>query len=302
MPELNITVLDKVASCSTKSIVNGNSDYIVNWTLDSAWDKYETKTMRVSFCDGTFSDTVFSGKRCSLPIINDAALIEIGLFAGDLITTTPAAVRCARCITDASGAPADPPDDVYNQIMERLAEIGSVSPEDVAQAVADYITAHPIEETDPTVPEWAKATEKPTYTAAEVGAVTELDVTIAVEQAWNAAVNQLNPILDAKQDKGDYLTADALQAATDAALEQAKASGAFDGAPGKDGTNGKDGADGAPGKDGVDGKDGAPGAPGKDGADGHTPVKGVDYWTAADKQTIVNDVLDALPTWSGGSY
>lgn len=128
MPEINITVLNKVASCSTKSIVNGNSDYIVNWTLDSAWDKYETKTMRVSFCDGTFSDTVFSGKRCSLPIISDAALIEIGLFAGDLITTTPATVRCARCITDASGSPADPTPDVYNQIMERLNNLEGVNP------------------------------------------------------------------------------------------------------------------------------------------------------------------------------
>lgn len=38
------------------------------------------------------------------------------------------------------------------------------------------------------------------------------------------------------------------------------------------------------------------------GADGHTPVKGTDYWTADDQQTIVNDVLAALPTWEGGSY
>ena len=38
------------------------------------------------------------------------------------------------------------------------------------------------------------------------------------------------------------------------------------------------------------------------GADGHTPVKGTDYWTADDQQTIVNDVLAALPTWNGGSY
>ena len=38
------------------------------------------------------------------------------------------------------------------------------------------------------------------------------------------------------------------------------------------------------------------------GADGHTPVKGTDYWTAADQQAIVNDVLAALPTWEGGSY
>lgn len=53
------------------------------------------------------------------------------------------------------------------------------------------------------------------------------------------------------------------------------------------------GADGAPGKDGADGKPGAA---------GHTPEKGVDYWTAADKRDIVDDVLAALPTWTGGSY
>ena len=44
------------------------------------------------------------------------------------------------------------------------------------------------------------------------------------------------------------------------------------------------------------------GADGAPGADGHTPVKGTDYWTADDQQTIVNDVLAALPTWEGGSY
>ena len=38
------------------------------------------------------------------------------------------------------------------------------------------------------------------------------------------------------------------------------------------------------------------------GKDGYTPQRGVDYWTAADQQTIVNDVLAALPTWEGGSY
>ncbi len=55
----------------------------------------------------------------------------------------------------------------------------------------------------------------------------------------------------------------------------------------------EDGADGAPGKDGPTG------AAGKD---GHTPVKGTDYWTAADKQEIVNDVLAALPDGTEVSY
>lgn len=47
---------------------------------------------------------------------------------------------------------------------------------------------------------------------------------------------------------------------------------------------------------------GPAGADGQPGADGYTPQKGTDYWTTADKQEMVNDVLAALPTWTGGSY
>ena len=38
------------------------------------------------------------------------------------------------------------------------------------------------------------------------------------------------------------------------------------------------------------------------GTDGHTPVKGKDYWTASDKQEIVNDVLAALPDGTEVAY
>ena len=39
-----------------------------------------------------------------------------------------------------------------------------------------------------------------------------------------------------------------------------------------------------------------------DGADGYSPIRGTDYWTDADKASIVTDVINALPTWEGGSY
>ena len=48
---------------------------------------------------------------------------------------------------------------------------GSVSDEKIAEVVGTYMEAHPINETDPTVPQWAKQPEKPTYTASEVGAL-----------------------------------------------------------------------------------------------------------------------------------
>ena len=56
------------------------------------------------------------------------------------------------------------------------------------------------------------------------------------------------------------------------------------------------------GEKGDKGDQGATGSQGEPGADGYTPVKGTDYWTESDKTEIVNDVLAALPTWTGGSY
>lgn len=53
---------------------------------------------------------------------------------------------------------------------------------------------------------------------------------------------------------------------------------------------------------GLKGDKGDKGDKGAKGADGKTPVKGTDYWTAADKAEIVNSVIAALPTWTGGSY
>lgn len=47
---------------------------------------------------------------------------------------------------------------------------------------------------------------------------------------------------------------------------------------------------------GADGSQGPAGTPGK------TPVRGTDYWTAADKQEIVNSVIAALPDGTEVSY
>lgn len=66
--------------------------------------------------------------------------------------------------------------DVIEAILMRLdtleQEGGGVTQEAIAAAVAAYIQEHgvPFEETDPTVPAWAKQPSKPTYTAGEVGA------------------------------------------------------------------------------------------------------------------------------------
>lgn len=95
--------------------------------------------------------------------------------------------------------------DVILDLISRVdtLEKKPISEEQIEKSVKSYLEKNPIEETDPTVPEWAKEEEKPTYTAEEVGALpsttvipsklSELTaddehetVTKGEKQAWNA--------------------------------------------------------------------------------------------------------------------
>lgn len=84
--------------------------------------------------------------------------------------TTPAIGNVLDTLPDGDQIVSRYPD-IIEQIMERLDRIGEIDPEQIAEAVSDYMTENPVEETDPTVPDWAKQPEKPTYTAEEVGAL-----------------------------------------------------------------------------------------------------------------------------------
>lgn len=66
-----------------------------------------------------------------------------------------------------------------------------------------------------------------------------------------------------------------------------------DGAKGEKGDKGDTGAQGPKGDTGAAGPQGPTGATG---ADGKTPVKGTDYWTQADQEAIVQQVIAALGT------
>lgn len=58
--------------------------------------------------------------------------------------------------------------DIIQYILERLDSAGTITPEQISGAVEEYFTSNPIEETDPTVPAWAKE-EAPDKTLSEEG-------------------------------------------------------------------------------------------------------------------------------------
>lgn len=142
MPEIKIKIRDKRAG-GTGTVICGNSDYTVVWDLDDEWTPYGTKTMRVNLADGTYQDVVFSGDTAALPVLSTPGWASVGLYAGDLHTSRAADLRVLPSVTTPGGAPADPAEDVYDQLTEKLNRLIAVQPESVAQAVADYLTEHP---------------------------------------------------------------------------------------------------------------------------------------------------------------
>ncbi len=74
------------------------------------------------------------------------------------------------------------------------------------------------------------------------------------------------------------------------------------GPQGERGIDGKQGTQGVAGPQGIQGPVGPQGPQGERGEKGQIPVRGVDYWTEKDMAAIVEDVMNALPKWEGGSY
>lgn len=130
MKTINVLVRDKIASAVGDIVyICGNSDYVVSFDFDAEWDAYSVKTARFVH-NGTYTDVVFTGEQCAMPVIQKAYGIYVGVYAGDLCTTTPAHIPSAASILSAEGTPAAPPDDVYAQITalcnEAVSEAKSV--------------------------------------------------------------------------------------------------------------------------------------------------------------------------------
>ena len=148
MKRIEISVQNLVAwQTNSTDYVCGNSEFVVGFVFDREWNELETKTARFIH-GGEHTDIVFTGTECKVPKILNVKSMEVGVFSGDLHTTTPAVVHCRKSILCKSGTPADPTPDVYAQIMEFLNN--GVSEEQIAKAVADYLEKHPIS-TDPNI-------------------------------------------------------------------------------------------------------------------------------------------------------
>ena len=114
---LEITVKNKIATANRKAVICDNTDYDVVFTFDDEWTPYQAKTMRVNYSNGTYADVAFTGTTAALPRIYYDGRMTIGVFAGDIHTSTPAVFDCRKSILTDGGQEAQPTPDVYSQIM-----------------------------------------------------------------------------------------------------------------------------------------------------------------------------------------
>lgn len=120
MHTIAITIRDKIAAVSNDvEIVCGNTDYVAEFDFDPEWVSENVKTARFETGKG-YTDVVFTGTSCPFPALHDTTICKVGVFAGNLRTTTPAYIRCQKSILCGEGSPAEPEQDVYHQLIEKI--------------------------------------------------------------------------------------------------------------------------------------------------------------------------------------
>lgn len=123
MPTIDIVIRDKRAVSPREArIVCDNSDYSIAFDFDAEWSEYPTKTARFIW-GGRYIDKVFTGNVVAVPVITGAAFCAVGVYAGDIRTTTPARIPVLGSVRSAGGAPAAPEEDVYSQLMEAINDL-----------------------------------------------------------------------------------------------------------------------------------------------------------------------------------
>lgn len=121
MRDLHVIVNNKIATYLSRdgSIVCGNSDYRIVFSFDSEWESYEKKVARFIWNDEPM-DIVFTGNVVSVPVLSNTERLAVGVYAGDLSTTTPAEIPCLLSVRCKHGHAEAEKEDVGGSLEYRL--------------------------------------------------------------------------------------------------------------------------------------------------------------------------------------
>lgn len=100
--EIQINVANKHATVvGAPTIVCGNSEYTIRFTFDDEWAAENEKTARFVFTNGDeikYIDVEFEGTVAPVPMLSGITEVFVGVYVGNRLTTTSAAIPCVRSI------------------------------------------------------------------------------------------------------------------------------------------------------------------------------------------------------------
>ena len=129
MPTIHINVKNRVATANGDGrIINGNSDYSIEFDFDAEWADLNNKIGIFAYNDAAthkwaYQPVMFSGNTCTVPILRDIHCVYVGVTAGNVRVTTPAKVQCRLSISDYADTEEPPSADIWGQILAKLDEL-----------------------------------------------------------------------------------------------------------------------------------------------------------------------------------
>ena len=129
MHTIQISVRDKIATQTDGIvIINGNSDYNIEFDFDAEWEDLNNKIGIFAYNDAAahkwaYQTVMFSGNTCAVPILRDIHCVYVGVTAGNVRVTTPAKVQCRLSISDYADTEEPPSTDIWGQILAKLDEL-----------------------------------------------------------------------------------------------------------------------------------------------------------------------------------
>ena len=125
--QIKIKVRNRIAYSPRAKIVCGNSGYSFLFDFDEEWADYDIKTALILH-NGKKQEIKFSGSVCELPVFANTRYVTVGVYAGDLRTTTPASVDCDLSILCVSGGAEEGGDIVKTAVyIPQVSEDGVLS-------------------------------------------------------------------------------------------------------------------------------------------------------------------------------
>ena len=129
MHTIQVSVRDKIATQTDDTvIINGNSDYNIEFDFDAEWADLNNKIGIFAYNDAAahkwaYQTVMFSGNTCAVPILRDIHCVYVGVTAGNVRVTTPAKVQCRLSISDYADTEEPPSADIWGQILAKLDEL-----------------------------------------------------------------------------------------------------------------------------------------------------------------------------------